>query len=256
MSREMGMERLGGDFFFPRGFHFKDSEGASLALSRLLQHTREWMKQLSHLNTHSGNPLLSTMPGQNRKSINTYKAFYLFSNSSPFTKSSICGVETGATCHWWLFAVQQLLGEGVWEVVRWTRWVFEDVKNHRTGILGWPKVCGRVNSQALYIKRQKACEKCPKRRFLQSPSLSQGLHLKTEISSFSLFMGPLGRCLLITGGLRESKPALGACKASCLTTWYIQRILWREPLKCLHVNSISKNLLNNFGTLDSEDGVQ
>ena len=63
------------------------------------------MKQLSHLNTHSGNPPPSTMPGQNRKSINTYKAFYLFSNSSPFTKSSICGVETGATGRWWLFVV-------------------------------------------------------------------------------------------------------------------------------------------------------
>lgn len=129
MSREIGTERVGRDFFFfSRGFHFKDSEGVSLAVSRLLQHAREWMKQLSHLNTHSGNPPLSTMPGRNRKSINTYNAFYLFSNSSPFTKSSICGVETGATCRWWLFVVWQLPREGMWEVVRCGRWVFEDVK--------------------------------------------------------------------------------------------------------------------------------
>lgn len=105
-------------FFISVGFYFKDSEGILLALSRLLQHTREWMKQLSHLNTHSGNPPLSTMPGQNRKSINTYNAFYLLSNSTPFTESSICDVESGATCHWWLFVVWQLLREGAWEVVK------------------------------------------------------------------------------------------------------------------------------------------
>lgn len=42
MSREMGTERVGREFFiFSRGFHFKDSEGVSLAVSRLLQHARE-----------------------------------------------------------------------------------------------------------------------------------------------------------------------------------------------------------------------
>ena len=42
-ERGDGAERLGGDFlgFFSRGFRFKDSEGTSLALSQLLQHTRE-----------------------------------------------------------------------------------------------------------------------------------------------------------------------------------------------------------------------
>lgn len=41
MSGEMGTERVGRRFFFSGGFHFKDSEGVSLALSRLLQHARE-----------------------------------------------------------------------------------------------------------------------------------------------------------------------------------------------------------------------
>lgn len=130
MDRKMDIKRVGRQFLSPCppslflffisvGFHFKDSEGILLALSRLLQHTREWMKQLSHLNTHSGNPPLSTMPGQNRKSINTYNAFYLLSNSTPFTESSICDdVESRATCHWWLFVVWQFLRKGAWEVVK------------------------------------------------------------------------------------------------------------------------------------------
>lgn len=129
MGREMGTERIGRGClfsFFSGVFRFKDSEGVSLALSQLLQHTREWMKQLSHLNTHSGNPPLSTMPGQNRKSINTYNAFYLFSILCPFTKSSICEAESGATCHQRLFVVQQLLRKEVWAMIWFGRWVFED----------------------------------------------------------------------------------------------------------------------------------
>jgi len=179
VSREMRTERLGGDsfFFFSRGFCFKDSEGASLALSRLLQHTREWMKQLSHLNTHSGNPPLSTMPGQNRKSINTYKAFYLFSNSSPFTKSSICGVETGATGRWWLFVVSHwgrecrkrsdVLG-GCLKLLKITEVAFWD---DRGSVAEWTHrpftSRGRKNVRKMLWVVQ-----------LQSPSLPQSLHLE------------------------------------------------------------------------------
>lgn len=148
------------------------------------------MKQLSHLNTHSGNPALSTMPGQNRKSINTYNAFYLFSSSSPFTKSFICGVETGATGHWWLFVVRQLLREGMWEVVSCRRWVIEDVKSQNWDS-GWPKVGGRANPQALRIRRQKEYKKCPKYLYFSLLFFPKVFIEKTSISTSSLSVGPV-----------------------------------------------------------------
>lgn len=176
----MRTERLGGDFFFfSRGFCFKDSEGASLALSRLLQHTREWMKQLSHLNTHSGNPPLSTMPGQNRKSINTYKAFYLFSDSSPFTKSSICGVETGATGRWWLFVVSHWGMEcrkrsdvlsGSLKLLKITKVAFW---NGQGSVAEW-------THRPFTSRSWKNVRKMPWVVQLQSPSLPQSLHLEDQ----------------------------------------------------------------------------
>ena len=161
------------------------------------------MKQLSHLNIHSGNPPLSTMPGQNRKSINTYKAFYLFSNSSPFTKSSICGVETGATRHWWLFVVQQLLWEGVSKVVRCAWWVLEAVKITE---LTFQDDQGSAAEQT--HRRFTPRGRRNVRKTLNGPtSISLSLPRSSLKRPRSLLLhpwiqSPLGGCLLITRGPR------------------------------------------------------
>lgn len=182
----MGTERVGRFFFFPVGFHFKDSKGISLSLSRLLQHTREWMKQLSHLNTHSGNPPLSTMPGQNRKSINTYNAFYLFSNSSPFTRSATCEAESEGMCHWWLFMIWQLLRGKTWKVVRY-HWVgglkmlkWQNLSFRMTDAVEWLASSSPLEEEDMWETPQ--VPPCP------LPSLLQGWFLK-DMASTSPPMG-------------------------------------------------------------------
>lgn len=234
-ARRWGQRRLGEDLIlFSGGFHFKDSEGISLALSQLLQHTREWMKQLSHLNTHSGNPPLSTMPGQNRKSINTYNAFYLFSNSSPFTKSPICEVESGATCHWWLFVVWRLRRG---ECKKWSDLPGGHLKMLKSQNVDFRtlKCLWQSGATNLSHPEAKGMWELPQAPLLPLSSLLQGLHLKDlDFHVFTHEPGLRG-CLLITRGLLRKTRLLRGAMDSCLAGYCSDRILWRGPPKCLHI---------------------
>lgn len=200
------------------------------------------MKQLSHLNTHSGNPPLSINARTEQKIYQHLQKNSIYLATRPlYQEFHLRGWNWGhiplvafGGFHW---------GRECKKAVKCARWEFRHWKSQKW-LFGMAK--GLWQSELTGPSHQEAermWEKCHEWSSFQSPSLPKVFTWRSKIPSSSPSMDPVSSQEMPADHHepeRGSRALLGACKARCLTRCCLGRILWRETPKYHYINSIKK----------------